>query len=102
MTRERVRQIEAQALRKLRHPSRSKTLADEESPLKGPVRNAGSCSASHEPAPRAYLAQRIPFVYGGENVKNLAWFKRRDQVLTVIWSNTQASSRQPRRLLCGF
>ena len=28
LTRERIRQIEAKALRKLRHPSRSKTLKD--------------------------------------------------------------------------
>ena len=47
VTRERVRQIEAKALRKLRHPSRAKRLRDylevSLSPKSQPVQNAQPC-----------------------------------------------------------
>jgi RNA polymerase primary sigma factor len=51
VTRERIRQIEAKALRKLRHPSRSETLA---AVMRRTRRKAGSSFAPLQSHPRAY------------------------------------------------
>ena len=72
VTRERIRQIEAKALRKLRHPSRAKRLRDylEEGAHKGTAGSCGAfCMGRGEHASRAKVYKMHKGVFG-ENVQN--------------------------------